>query len=178
MATLASGVKTRPVVTAWFEVFDVEGKWIKRGEVGFQEVDGLDRETAVIEHKQGNDLFSDQIPGRTMPAKLTLKKGLDLNNALERWKAAVEESTALADAELRADVVVAMYDRQGTPGSATAPGGAKLIKQWRIQAAWISKLSTSGLGGLANELGTVTAELCGYGPPIQTFPPLNTQNIA
>lgn len=173
MATLANGVRTRPIVTAWFEVYDVEGRWIAPGEVGFQEVDGLSRETEVIKHKQGNDLYEDQIPGRTMAAKLTLRKGLDLNNSLERWKAAVEEQTALADEELRVDIIVKMYDRQGTPGSARAPGGAKLIKEWRIQQAWISKLDVSNLTGLANDLGTVTAELCGYGPPVQTFPPLD-----
>lgn len=177
MATLASGVKTRPVVTAWFTVQDKAQKWIKDGQVGFQEVSGLDRETTVIERKEGNDLFSDQIPGRSMPAKVTLTKGLDLNNDLERWKAAVEESTALADIELRSDLVISLYDRQGTPGSAVAPGGAKLIKQWLIQQAWVSKLSTSNLTGLANELGTVTAEIVGYGPPIQIFPPLDTQNL-
>lgn len=173
MATQANGARTRPIVTAWYEVFDVEGRWIPRGTVGFQEVDGLSRETEVIKHKQGNDLYEDQIPGRTMAAKLTLKKGLDLNNSLETWKAGVEEQTALPDADLRVDVIVAMYDRQGTPGSARAPEGAKLIKQWRVQQAWVSKLDVSALSGLANDLGTVTAELCGYGPPIQEFPPLN-----
>lgn len=175
MPTYANGKPTRPIVTAWFEVYSVKGVHIPRGTVGFQEVTGLDRETDALMHKQGNDLYEDHIPGRTKAAKLTLVKGLDLNNSLEAWKAEVEESTALADAELREDVMVAMYDRQGTPGSARAPAGAQLIKQWLIQSAWVSSIKVSNLEGLSNELGKVTAELVGYGPPLQVYPPLAAQ---
>ncbi len=176
MATLANGVPVRPHVGAWFEVYDVEGKWIPRGTVGFHEVDGLVRETEVIKHKQGNDLYEDQIPGRTMAASLTLRKGHDENNSLERWKAGVEEATNLADAELRADVIVAMYDRRGTPGSGGDPN-KKLVKMWRIPQAWVARLEMSALTGLANDLNTVTATLVGYGPPVQIFPALDTQTV-
>ena len=178
MATIANGVPVRPHVGAWYEVYDVAGRWIKRGEVGFHEVDGLLRETEVIKPKQGNDLYEDQIPGRTMAASLTLRKGHDENNSLERWKAAVEESTNLPDAQLRVDVIVAMYDRRGVPGpNGARDRDARLVKQWRIQAAWVSRLEYSALTGLANDLNVVTANLEGYGPPVQVFPALDTQNL-
>jgi phage tail-like protein len=177
MATFANGVATRPVVTAWFDVYTVGGRWIPQGQVGFQEVQGLERTTEAIKHKQGNDLFEDQIPGRTMASTITLVKGLDRSNYLERWKACVEENTALGDELLREDVIISLYDRQGTPNAVESPVGAQLIKQWRLRNAWISSLTVSNFTGLSTELGTVTCTLVGYGPILQQFPALDLNNI-
>jgi phage tail-like protein len=176
MATYANGVPTNPTVGAWFEVYTPDADWIPKGTVGFESVDGLVRETAVIEHKQGNDLYSDQIAGRTAPASITIRKALDENNSLERWKAAVEEASSLSPASTRADLIVEMYDRRGTPGSGGDPN-KKLLRAWRIQRGWVSRLTTSALTGLANEVSTVEAVLSAYGPPVQIWPTLDTQTI-
>lgn len=169
MATIANGVPTNPTVGAWFEMWDVEGKWIKQGDIGFESLEGLTRSTEAIVYKEGNDLLEKHIPGRTKAGEITVRKATDDNNSLGRWKAAIEEPTGLADAEVKVDLIVTMYDRRGTPGS----GGAatkKIIRQWKLTGAWVRELQMGNLNALANEVHTETAIIAYDGPPLQLIP--------
>lgn len=176
MATMANGVPTNPTVGAWFTMHDVDGRWIKEGEIGFESLEGLARTTEAIKYKEGNDLLEKHIPGRTMAGQITIRKATDDNNSLGRWKAAIEEPTGLADAEVKVDLIVTMFDRRGTPGS----GGSdikKPIRQWKLTGAWISELTYSALNGLANEVHTESATIVYDGPPLQLLPALDLSQI-
>lgn len=176
MATMANGVPTSPTVGAWFEIWDVEGKWIKQGEVGFESISGLERNTEALVYKEGNDLLEKHIPGRTSAGQLTARKATDDNNSLGRWKAAIEEPTGLADAEVKVDLIITMYDRRGTPGS----GGSdvkKIVRQWKAKGAWISVLTYGDLNGLANEVHTETATIVHDGPILQLIPVVDNTRV-
>ena len=176
MATQANGVATNPTVGAWFEVYDVDGRWIKQGEVGFESISGLTRQTEAIVYKEGNDLMEIHIPGRTKAGQITCRRATTDNNAFGKWKAAIEEWTGLADAEVKVDLIISLWDRRGTPGS----GGSdtkKLIRRWKLKGAWLSELAVGDLNALANEVHTETATIVYDGSPMQIHPPVDNNRL-
>lgn len=174
MPTYVNGQKTEPTVGAWFTVHDVEGRYLPEDLVGFTDLEGLTRETDAIVYKEGNELYERHVPGRTKAGQITLRRSTDGANYLSRWKAAVEEASALAPATVKATLIVSMYDRRGTPGS----GGSDtkvLLRRWKLEGAWCSKLDEGNLSGQAGDIHMETATIVYDGPPLQLYPVLDTQ---
>lgn len=171
MATIANGELTQPISSFQFEVYTQgNADWLPQGKVGFSEVDGLTSTTAVMEYKEGNDLYSVNLPGRTNAFSVTLRRGTDKSNYLAKWRRSIEERSALPRSQYECDVVINLYERQGSPGACESPMGPVLVRQWRLTRAWPSELRQGSLSGLDNNINVEELVLTGYGPPQMTFP--------
>lgn len=128
---------------------------------GFMEVSGLDSENATLEYREGNDqaagntgAFPRKQPGLERYPNVVLRRGLTGSPAL--WK-------------LRKD----LRDGRTGPGP-TADGtsptpldlGIELqdevhqtVFKWRLQNAWVSKLSGPSLNAKGNELAIEAIEI-------------------
>lgn len=171
MATKANGAMTQPISSFQFEVYTQGGEnWLPVGNVGFSEVDGISSTTAVMEYKEGNDLYSVNLPGRSNAFTVTLRRGTDQSRYLVNWRRAIEEQSALARKQYECDVFINMYERQGTPGACESPLGPVLVRQWHLKRAWPSELRQGSLSGLDNNINVEELVLTGYGPPRLVFP--------
>lgn len=170
MATKANGKIVQPTAGFQFKVYTIgPNNWLPDGSVGFTDVSGLQVEVEAVKYKEGNDLYERSLPGKSMTAQITLRKGSDPSNYLGRWHAAVRERTALPDDSVHATVVIEMYRRQGVPGAAEAPGGPELIKQWQGLKMWPSRYSTGDLGN-SSEINVEEIVLeSAYGPMELTY---------
>lgn len=178
MATFAAGVRQTPVSSFQFEVHTVPNGngiiFLPQGQVGFTSVSGLSNETEMFIYKEGNDGYARALPGMTPPTQVTLTRGSDQSNFLEKWRAAVMERTQLPNPALFADLVVSMYDRRGTPNALgfDQPTGRVLVKQWRVKDAWPQNLTYGDLSA-NSEAHIHSLTICMTGPVEVTFPLLD-----
>ena len=171
MATKGTGgVKTAPVSGFQFEVYSLTNGQIDpipRNKVGFTEVSGLTDETDAVEYKEGNDLYTDMLPGMTKPQELTLAKGTDRSNYLLSWRMLVKERYQLPNQAYRCSIIVAMYDRTGTPTSGDSP---ELIRMGRFNDAWPRSLAQDDFSSTNSEINVERLVLCYRGAPEVLFP--------
>lgn len=57
----------------------------------FQEVDGFETETEIIEYQDGNDLILRKRPGRTSYSNIVLTRGFTNTDELWNWRKAVHD---------------------------------------------------------------------------------------
>lgn len=145
---------------------------LPEGEVGFMEVDGLSDETEAVDFKDGNDLYTDKLPGQTKGSEITLKHGSDHSNYCEKWRAAVKERTVLPGQDYRNDTVITMWERQGAPG-AGGTAEPRRVKSWLAPLAWPRALNASNLSGTSSEIHTLDMILCFKGALEVLWPPLS-----
>ena len=176
MATEAQGAtKNAPVSGFQFEVYSLPNGTINpipQNMVGFSEVSGLTDETEAVEYKEGNDLYTDMLPGMTKPQELTLSRGVDRSNYLLSWRALVKEQFALPNQAYRCTIIVAMYDRTGTPKSGESP---ELIRMWRFNDAWPRSLTQDDFSSTNSEINIERTILCYRGAPEVIFPVLTAR---
>jgi len=177
MATEANGKLQNPVSGFQYEVWTIPNDagldWLPQGQVGFTEVDGLESETEKFDYKEGNDLFTRPMPGRSMPGQITLSRGVDLSNYITRWRASIDEATMLPYASSLATVYVALYNRQGTPQARQTAGlgdNAGVIAIWRFEDCWPGSQKQSALSTGSGEASSETLTLHHTGPGRRIYP--------
>ncbi|MCP3100289.1 phage tail protein [Myxococcus sp. K15C18031901] len=114
--------------------------------VSFQEVDGLETETQVIEYRHGNSpsFYPIKMPGLGKVGNVRLRKGIFVNDArFWDWYNEIKMNTIN-----RRTVIISLLDEQGAP---------KMT--WTLNNAWPTKLSGTDLKSEGNEVAVETLEV-------------------
>jgi len=114
--------------------------------VSFQEVDGLDSETQVIEYRHGNSpiFYPIKMPGLGKVGNVTLRKGIFVNDAtFWTWYSEIKLNTIA-----RRTVTIALLDETATP---------KMT--WTLHNAWPTKITGTDLKSEANEVAVESVEV-------------------
>jgi phage tail-like protein len=114
--------------------------------VSFQEVDGLESETQVIEYRHGNNpsFFPIKMPGLGRVGNVTLRKGIFVNDKkFWDWYAEIKMNTVK-----RRTVVISLLDESAAP---------KMT--WTLNNAWPTKLTGTDLKSEGNEVAVESLEL-------------------
>lgn len=114
--------------------------------VTFQEVDGLESETQVIEYRHGNNpIFAPiKMPGLKKVGNVTMRKGIFVNDTkFWTWYSQIEMNTIE-----RRTVVVNLLDQNGDP---------KMV--WTLNNAFPTKVSGTDLKSEGNEVAIETLEV-------------------
>jgi phage tail-like protein len=114
--------------------------------VTFQEVDGLESETEVIEYRHGNNpIFAPiKMPGLKKVGNVTMRKGIFVNDTkFWTWYSEIEMNTID-----RRTVVVNLLDQNGSP---------KMV--WTLNNAFPIKVSGTDLKSEGNEVAIETLEV-------------------
>lgn len=141
------------------------------GRAGFSNVEGLTKETEVIEYREGGDPSTmRKIPGQTSYENIVLQRGMSDDGDFQAWYNQIFKrrggSVPLADNnDLSADVLQPPNDefRRNVTISLIDKAGV-IRKVWRIFDAWPCKLEHDTLD--ARDTGDVfieTLELCHEG---------------
>lgn len=138
--------------------------------VGFSEVSGITDDTEAVEYKEGNDLYPDMLPGQTKPQELTLSRGVDRSGYLVAWRELVKERTYAPGQGFRCDLVLSIYDRQGSPQATGDAAEASLIRQYKFMDAWPRALSHDDLSSTSSEIILERVVICYRGAPELIFP--------
>jgi len=114
--------------------------------VSFQEVDGLDSETQVIEYRHGNSpvFFPIKMAGLGRVGNVTMRKGIFVNDAkFWDWYNEIKMNTIK-----RRTVVISLLDETGTPK-----------RTWTLNNAWPSKITGTDLKSEGNEVAVESVEV-------------------
>jgi phage tail-like protein len=114
--------------------------------VNFQEVDGLQTETQVIEYRHGNSpiFYPIKMPGLGRVGNVTMRKGIFVNDQrFWAWYAEIKMNTIK-----RRTVVISLLDETGTP---------KMT--WTLNNAWPTKLTGTDLKSEGNEVAVESLEV-------------------
>jgi phage tail-like protein len=114
--------------------------------VSFQEVDGLESETQVIEYRAGNSpiFYPLKMPGLGRVGNVTLRKGIFANDAkFWSWYSEIKLNTIE-----RRTVIIRLLDESGSP---------KMT--WTLNNAWPTKVSGTDLKSEGNEVAVESLEL-------------------
>jgi phage tail-like protein len=114
--------------------------------VSFQEVDGLESETQVIEYRHGNNpsFFPIKMPGLGRVGNVTLRKGIFVNDKkFWDWYAEIKMNTIK-----RRTVVISLLDQTAAP---------KMT--WTLNNAWPTKITGTDLKSEGNEVAVETVEV-------------------
>jgi phage tail-like protein len=114
--------------------------------VSFQEVDGLDSETQVIEYRHGNSpvFYPTKMPGLGKVGNVTMRKGIFVNDsAFWDWYNEIRMNTIA-----RRTVVVSLLDETGTPK-----------RTWTLNNAWPTKITGTDLKSEGNEVAVESVEV-------------------
>lgn len=114
--------------------------------VSFQEVDGLDSETQVIEYRHGNSpvFYPIKMPGLGKVGNVTLRKGIFVNDAtFWTWYNEIKLNTIA-----RRTVTIALLDETATP---------KMT--WTLNNAWPTKITGTDLKSEGNEVAVESVEV-------------------
>lgn len=114
--------------------------------VNFQEVDGLNSETQVIEYRHGNSpiFYPIKMPGIGKVGNVTMRKGTFVNdNSFWIWYDEIKMNTIK-----RRTVVVNLLDESGAP---------KMV--WTLNNAWPTKITGTDLKSEGNEVAVEAIEL-------------------
>jgi phage tail-like protein len=139
-------------------------------DVGFSEVSGLTDDTEAVEYKEGNDLYTDMLPGQTKPQELTLSRGVDRSGFLVAWRELVKERTYSPGQGFRCDLILSVYDRQGAPMAVGDAAEAALIRQYKFIDAWPRSLAHDDLNSTSSEIILERVVICYRGAPELIFP--------
>lgn len=114
--------------------------------VSFQEVDGLETETQVIEYRHGNNpsFYPIKMPGLAKVGNVKLRKGIFINDArFWDWYNEIKMNTIE-----RRTVIISLLDEKGAP---------KMT--WTLNNAWPTKLSGTDLKSEGNEVAVESLEV-------------------
>jgi phage tail-like protein len=114
--------------------------------VNFQEVDGLQTETQVIEYRHGNSpiFYPIKMPGLGRVGNVTMRKGIFVNDQrFWAWYSEIKMNTIK-----RRTVVISLLDETGTP---------KMT--WTLNNAWPTKLTGTDLKSEGNEVAVESLEI-------------------
>jgi len=115
-------------------------------DVSFQEVDGLESETQIIEYRHGNNpsFYPIKMPGLGQVGQVTLKKGVFVNDSkFFEWYSEIKMNTIK-----RRAVVISLLDETGTP---------KMT--WTLNNAWPTKITGTDLKSEGNEVAIESVEV-------------------
>lgn len=114
--------------------------------VNFQECDGLDSETQVIEYRHGNSpiFYPIKMPGLGRVGNVTLRKGIFVNDSqFWDWYNEIKMNTIA-----RRTVVISLLDETGTPK-----------RTWTLNNAWPTKITGTDLKSEGNEVAVESVEM-------------------
>lgn len=114
--------------------------------VSFQEVDGLESETEVIEYRHGNSpiFYPIKMPGLGRVGNVTLRKGIFVNDQkFWDWYNEIKMNTIQ-----RRTVIINLLDDNGSP---------KMT--WTLNNAWPTRITGAELDSLANAVAVESIEL-------------------
>ena len=114
--------------------------------VSFQEVDGLESETQVIEYRHGNSpvFAAIKMPGIQKVGNVTMRKGIFVNNnTFWDWYSEIKLNTIT-----RRTVVVNLLDETGNP---------KMV--WTLNNAFPTKVTGTDLKSEGNEVAVESIEI-------------------
>jgi phage tail-like protein len=114
--------------------------------VNFQECDGLDSETQVIEYRHGNSpiFYPIKMPGLGRVGNVTLRKGIFVNDSqFWDWYNEIKMNTIA-----RRTVVISLLDETGTPK-----------RTWTLNNAWPTKITGTDLKSEGNEVAVESVEI-------------------
>lgn len=114
--------------------------------VSFQEVDGLDSETQVIEYRHGDSpvFYPIKMPGLGKVGNVTLRKGIFVNDsAFWEWYNEIKMNTIA-----RRTVIISLLDETATP---------KMT--WTLNNAWPTKITGTDLKSEGNEVAVESVEV-------------------
>ncbi len=118
----------------------------------FRECSGLDSETEVIEQKavdaNGNPVVR-KVPGATKWADVVLKRGLDENLELWKWR---DEVVKQGPDQVRVDGTIELIDYSGS-----------MIATYNFQQGWPRKYAGSSLNASGNEVAVEELHICHEG---------------
>ena len=114
----------------------------------FREVSGLSSETGLTEQtevdERGRPVVR-RVPGATKWGNITLKRGVDANLDLWKWRQQVEEN---GPDEARVDGTIELLDNRGTP-----------ITTYKFRRGWPSKYQGPDLRADSSEVAIETIEI-------------------
>jgi phage tail-like protein len=114
--------------------------------VTFQEVDGLDSETQIIEYRHGNSpvFYPLKMPGLGRVGNVTMRKGIFVNDkAFWLWYNEIKLNVIA-----RRTVVISLLDETGN---------AK--RTWTLNDAWPTKITGTDLKSEGNEVAIESIEI-------------------
>lgn len=114
--------------------------------VSFQEVDGLDSETQVIEYRHGNSkvFYPIKMPGLGKVGNVTMRKGIFVNdNGFWDWYNQIKLNTIA-----RRTVTISLLDQEGAPRMT-----------WTLNNAWPTKITGTDLKSEGNEVAVESVEI-------------------
>lgn len=118
----------------------------------FREVQGLDSETEVIEHRvtgpKGNVVVQ-KIPGALKFSNITFRRGVTDDRKLHDWRTKIEQGQIEGN---RKNGAVTLYDPAGNP-----------VAKYSFKNAWPCKLKGPALDAGKNEIAIEEMELCHEG---------------
>jgi phage tail-like protein len=114
--------------------------------ISFQEVDGLNSETQVIEYRHGNSpiFYPIKMPGLGRVGNVTMLKGIFVNDAkFFAWYSEIKLNVIK-----RRTVVINLLDEKGNP---------KMT--WTLNNAWPTKITGTDLKSEGNEVAVESVEI-------------------
>ena len=114
--------------------------------VSFQEVDGLDSETQIIEYRHGNSpvFYPIKMPGLGKVSNVTMRKGIFVNDSkFWDWYNEIKMNTIE-----RRTVIISLLDETGTPK-----------RTWTLNNAWPTKITGTDLKSEGNEVAIESIEV-------------------
>jgi phage tail-like protein len=114
----------------------------------FREVSGLSSETEVTEEREVDERGRPvvrKVPGATKWSNITLKRGVDNNLDLWKWRQQAEEK---GPEEARVDGTIELLDSQGRP-----------ITTYKFRRGWPSKYEGPALNASSNEVAIESIEI-------------------
>ena len=114
--------------------------------ISFQEVDGLESETQIIEYRHGNSpvFFPIKMPGIGRVGNVTMRKGIFVNDdKFWQWYNEIKMNTIE-----RRTVVISLLDEQANP---------KMT--WTLNNAWPTKVTGTDLKSEGNEVAVESVEI-------------------
>jgi phage tail-like protein len=114
--------------------------------VSFQEVDGLDSETQVIEYRHGNSrvFYPIKMPGLGKVGNVTMRKGIFVNDdKFWTWYNDIKLNTIA-----RRTVTISLLDEDSAPRMT-----------WTLQNAWPTKITGTDLKSEGNEVAVESVEI-------------------
>ena len=115
-------------------------------DASFQEVDGLDSETQVIEYRHGDNksFYPIKMPGIGRVGNVTLRKGIFVNDTtFWDWYNSIKLNTIA-----RVTVVISLLDQEAAPK-----------RTWTLNNAWPTKITGTDLKSEGNEVAVETLEI-------------------
>jgi phage tail-like protein len=115
-------------------------------DVTFQEVDGLDSETQIIEYRHGNSpvFYPLKMPGLGRVGNVTMRKGIFVgDNKFWTWYNEIKLNTIK-----RRTVVISLLDETG-----------QAKRTWTLNNAWPTKITGTDLKSEGNEVAVESIEI-------------------